>query len=110
MTEANVRFALPDDVLAELKSGSDRETDGVAPILDGSSFLKQLTGEEEAAAFDQVIGLESTWQAKYYLRTNRYKFILSRLPDLLGNPDRVGLRSGWRLPADRKIPSGKKAR
>lgn len=56
--------------------------------LDGSSFLKQLTGEEEPSGYDQVIGLESTWQAKYYLRTNRYKFILSRLPDLLGNPDR----------------------
>ena len=35
-----------------------------------------------------VIGLESTWQSKYYLRTDRYKFILARYPDLLGNPDR----------------------
>jgi arylsulfatase A-like enzyme len=35
-----------------------------------------------------VVGCESTWQAKYYLRTDRYKFILARYPDLLGNPDR----------------------
>jgi arylsulfatase A-like enzyme len=56
--------------------------------LDGSSFLKQLTGEEEPSGYDRVIGLESTWQAKYYLRNNRYKFILARQPDLLGNPDR----------------------
>ena len=35
-----------------------------------------------------MIGLESTWQAKYYLRNDRYKFILARQPDLLGNPDR----------------------
>ncbi|HLK19359.1 MAG TPA: hypothetical protein VKT81_10390, partial [Bryobacteraceae bacterium] len=30
----------------------------------------------------------STWQSKYYLRNGRYKFILARVPDLLGNPDR----------------------
>src|SRR5205814_2528403 len=56
--------------------------------LDGSSFLKQLTGQEEPAGYDRVIGLESTWQAKYYLRTKQHKFILARQPDLLGNPDR----------------------
>jgi len=47
-----------------------------------------LTGKEEASGYDQVVGCESTWQAKYYLRTDRYKFILARYPDLLGNPDR----------------------
>ncbi|HTT61262.1 MAG TPA: sulfatase [Bryobacteraceae bacterium] len=56
--------------------------------LDGKSFLPQLTGREEPSGYDRVIGLESTWQSKYYLRTDRYKFILARYPDLLGNPDR----------------------
>jgi arylsulfatase A-like enzyme len=61
----------------------------VAPDeMDGRSFLQQLQGREEPAGYDRVIGLESTWQAKYYLRTSRYKFILARQPDLLGNPDR----------------------
>jgi arylsulfatase A-like enzyme len=56
--------------------------------MDGRSFLKQMTGAAEPAGYDRVISLESTWQAKYSLRTNRYKFILSREPDLLGNPPR----------------------
>jgi arylsulfatase len=56
--------------------------------LDGKSFLPQLTGQEEPSGYGQVIGCESTWQSKYYLRTDRYKFILARYPDLLGNPDR----------------------
>jgi arylsulfatase len=56
--------------------------------MDGRSFLKQLQGEEEPAGYDRVMGLESTWQSKYCLRNNRYKFILAREPDMLGNPDR----------------------
>ena len=56
--------------------------------LDGKSFLPQLVGREEPSGYDQVVGLESTWQSKYYLRNSRYKFILARYPDLLGNPDR----------------------
>jgi len=56
--------------------------------LDGSSLLKQWKGEDEPSGYERVIGLESTWQAKYYLRTKQHKFILARHPDLLGNPDR----------------------
>lgn len=56
--------------------------------LDGQSYLPQLTGKQEPSGYDRVIGLESTWQSKYYLRNNRYKYILARVPDLLGNPDR----------------------
>jgi len=54
----------------------------------GSSFLRQMQGQQEPSGYDRVIGLESTWQAKYYLRNSRYKYILARQPDLLGNPDR----------------------
>ena len=73
------------DVMPTLLEAAD------APIpegLDGSSFLGQLTGREEPSGYDKVVGCESTWQAKYFLRNKRYKFILARQPDLLGNPDR----------------------
>lgn len=56
--------------------------------MDGKSFYRQWTGEEEASGYDRFVTLESTWQAKYALRTARNKFILSREPDLLGNPMR----------------------
>ncbi len=88
----------------KLKAGSRlapfRQLTDIAPTLldaagcmvpeemEGQSFLAQLQGQEEPAGYDRVIGLESTWQAKYYLRNSRYKFILARQPDLLGNPDR----------------------
>ncbi len=58
------------------------------PELDGESFYRQWTGEEEPAGYDRFVTLESTWQAKYALRTAGHKFILSREPDLLGNPMR----------------------
>ena len=50
--------------------------------------MPQLTGREEPSGYERIIGLESTWQSKYYLRDSRYKYILARYPDLLGNPDR----------------------
>jgi arylsulfatase A-like enzyme len=56
--------------------------------MDGKSLLGQMTGAEEPSGFDRIISLESTWQAKYCLRTERHKFILAREQDLLGNPPR----------------------
>lgn len=56
--------------------------------MDGRSFLDQLRGQNEPAGYERVFSLESTWQAKYCVRTGRYKFILSREQDLLGNPQR----------------------
>jgi arylsulfatase len=79
------KFRQLSDVMPTLLEAAD------APMpegLDGSSFLGQLTGQEEPSGYDKILGLESTWQAKYYLRDQRYKFILARQPDLLGNPDR----------------------
>lgn len=60
----------------------------VSPDMDGRSFWKRLTGEEKAGGRDAVISLECTWQAKWSLRTDRHKFILSREPDLYGTPPR----------------------
>jgi arylsulfatase A-like enzyme len=56
--------------------------------MDGKSFYRQWTGEEEPSGYDRFITMESTWQAKYALRTKQHKFILSRVQDLLGNPMR----------------------
>jgi arylsulfatase A-like enzyme len=56
--------------------------------MDGKSFYRQWTGEEEPAGYDRFVTLESTWQAKYALRTATHKFIVSREPDILGNPMR----------------------
>lgn len=60
-----------------------------APMeMDGQSFLNQMLGQEEFGGYDKLLTLESTWQAKYAIRTNEYKFILAREQDLLGNPPR----------------------
>lgn len=64
--------------------------------MDGQSLLGQLRGEEEPSGYDEILSLESTWQAKYCLRTRTHKFILSREQDLLGNP----LRELYDLEAD----------
>ena len=46
----------------------------------------QPPGADEGNPQSAVI--ESTWQAKYSLRTVQHKFILAREQDLLGNPPR----------------------
>jgi arylsulfatase A-like enzyme len=54
--------------------------------MDGKSFWRQLTGQEPMSGYDKMVAVESTWQAKYCLRTERHKFIMAREQDLLGNP------------------------
>jgi arylsulfatase len=54
--------------------------------MEGCSFWKPLMGEEQAGGHERVISLECTWQAKWSLRTDRYKFILAREPDLYDSP------------------------
>ena len=56
--------------------------------MDGQSFLSQMQGFEEFSGYGKFLTMESTWQAKYAIRTNEYKFILAREQDLLGNPPR----------------------
>lgn len=56
--------------------------------MDGQSFWGLLTGNVVNAGRDKVISLESTWQAKWSLRTEKYKFILARQPDFYGTPMR----------------------
>lgn len=56
--------------------------------MEGRSLWKLLTGEEQEGGYDRVISLESSWQLKWSLRTDHYKFILAREPDLYGTPMR----------------------
>jgi len=57
----------------------------IPATMEGHSFWKLLTGEEKVGGHTRVISAESTWQAKWSLRTDRYKFILARTPDLAGH-------------------------
>ena len=56
--------------------------------MEGRSHWKALTGSEEPAGYERVISCESTWQAKWAVRTNDAKFILAREPDRHGMPPR----------------------
>jgi arylsulfatase len=60
----------------------------IPPAMEGRSFWKLLTGEEQEGGHERVISLECTWQMKWSLRTDHYKFILAREPDRYGNPPR----------------------
>ncbi|HEY63322.1 MAG TPA: sulfatase-like hydrolase/transferase [Caldilineae bacterium] len=46
--------------------------------MEGKSFWPLLTGASNSGGWDRVISVEATWQAKWSLRTERYKFILDR--------------------------------
>lgn len=59
----------------------------VPPKMDGRGFWDTLLGNKELREPEWVVSLESTWQAKWSLRTERYKLIVSRQIDFLGNPE-----------------------
>lgn len=56
--------------------------------MEGRSFLRLLTGEEEEARHESLISLECSWQANWCLRTDQYKLILSRERSAEGRPPR----------------------
>lgn len=56
--------------------------------MDGKSFWPLLTGQASDGGSSRVISLESSWQCKWSLRTDRYKLIVSRIQDFYGNPMR----------------------
>ena len=53
---------------------------GIPPAMEGQSLLPLLTGKDAVWDVSRIISMECTWQAKWSLRTDRYKFILPRLP------------------------------
>jgi len=56
--------------------------------MEGKSLLPLMKGESDAPLHNYIVLEECTWQAKWGLRTERYKFILSREPDFHGMPMR----------------------
>jgi arylsulfatase len=56
--------------------------------MEGRSAWKLFTGERTEGGHDRVISVECTWQAKWSLRTERYKLIVSRDTGLRGGPPR----------------------
>jgi arylsulfatase len=56
--------------------------------MDGCSFWGWITGDSESPGREYVVSCECTWQAKWSIRTNQYKFILARQPDMYGTPAR----------------------
>ena len=56
--------------------------------MDGESIWPLLSGASTKGGRDRVIACECSWQSKWCLRTMKYKFILARIPDRWGLPDR----------------------
>jgi arylsulfatase A-like enzyme len=64
--------------------------------FEGRSLFPLVTGERNDGGTDRVVSVEGTWKAQWSLRTDRYKYILSREPapgepadelyDLLADP------------------------
>ncbi len=55
--------------------------------MEGQSFWKLLKGEVQDGGYEHVISAECTRQAKWSMRTETHKLIISREPDFYGNPD-----------------------
>ena len=54
--------------------------------MEGQNLLPIATGQTETPTVNRVITEECTWQAKWGIRTDTHKFILSRQPDYHGMP------------------------
>lgn len=91
---------LPESIPAGVQVTEMFQMEDIAPTLleaaglpipksmDGRSFWRRLTSEEQTGGRERVLSLECSWQAKWSLRTDRYKFILAREPDFYGSPSR----------------------
>lgn len=54
--------------------------------MEGDSFLDLLTEGSERVLHEFLITQECTWQMKWAIRTDRYKYIKARQRDIYGNP------------------------
>ncbi len=54
--------------------------------LDGRSLVPLFDGATPTESHSQVLALECTWMAKWALRKDGFKVIVSREPDFYGNP------------------------
>src|SRR5262249_37231051 len=53
----------------------------VPASMEGKDLWPQLIGQAEPSGWERVVCCESTWQAKWAVRTETEKFILAREPD-----------------------------
>ena len=60
----------------------------VSAGMDGKSHWGAITGQGKQEGWDRVVSCECTWQAKWSLRTDTRKFILSREQDHHNTPPR----------------------
>ncbi len=58
----------------------------VPPTMEGKPLWEMATGQTEAGGWEKIVACECTWQAKWALRTETAKFILSREPDFHNTP------------------------
>lgn len=58
----------------------------VPESMEGRSLWPMVTGQTDTGGWEQVVCCECTWQAKWALRTETTKFILSRDPDFHNMP------------------------
>ena len=56
--------------------------------MNGKSAWPLLSGESEEGGHERLYSVECTWQGKWSIRDERYKFILARFPDLYDGPMR----------------------
>lgn len=73
----------------------------IPPAMDGQSFWPLLSGATTTGGREAIISCECTWQARWSVRTARYKFILARDPDRMGGPPRE-LYDLWVDPAEER--------
>jgi arylsulfatase A-like enzyme len=57
-----------------------------SPSVEGRSLVALLGGDGAALGHSEVLAAECTWMAKWALRKNGLKVIVSREPDFYGNP------------------------
>jgi len=71
---------------------------GIPPPMEGNDISPLATGDSDAPLYDRLITQECSWQAKWALRTDEYKLIVSREQgrDLHGMPP----RELYHLPSD----------
>ncbi len=58
----------------------------ITTAMEGDSFLDLLTEGSDRVLHEFLVTQECTWQMKWGIRTDRYKYIKARERDLYGNP------------------------
>ena len=60
----------------------------IPPAMEGKSLWGMATGQTNKGGWNRVVSCEATWQAKWAIRTETEKLIVSREPDFHNTPPR----------------------